>query len=339
MHYIPVVHQDGSPLMPCKPSRARKLLKDGAAIKKWTKTGIFYIQLTTPTSKHTQPMALGLDPGANYDGICIATKKQMQMSGMLIVKNNIKKKIEARRNMRRARRWRNCRRRPKRFLNRTRKEGWLPPSIKAKVDMRISFIQSLFNIYPVIEFAVEDTKIDGNKLKGKKGRQYFTWVMTGKTKLYNFLKSKGNLTLYNPEETTNSRLNCGLIKTPKKSELIFTSQAVDALALCRLQIGTQNLTVTSFTAWRRPEIPRRQLHRFEPAKGGIRSPYGGSIALGFKKNTVVEYKGKLYRTGGTTKGRLSLHSFDFENKRITQNAKPEDCKPLFRQTWFTKKVS
>jgi hypothetical protein len=157
--------------------------------------------------------------------------------------------------------------------------------------------------------------------------------MTGKTKLYNFLKSKGELTLYNPEETTNSRLNCGLIKTPKKSELIFTSQAVDALALCRLQIGTQNLTVTSFTAWRRPEIPRRQLHRFEPAKKGIRSPYGGSTALRFRKNTVVWYKGKLYRTGGTTKGRLSLHSFDFENHRVTQNARPAD---LVQQKGFIK---
>lgn len=337
-NYVPVVHKDGTPLMPCKPNRARKLIKDGAATKKWTKTGIFYIQLTTPTSKNTQPMTLGIDPGANYDGICISTKKQMQMSGMLIVKNRIAKKMEVRRNMRRARRWRNCRRRPERFLNRTRKEGWLPPSIKAKVDMRISFIQSLLSIYPITNFAVEDVKIDGNELKGKDGRKYFTWVMTGKTKLYDFLKTKGELTLYKPENTADARLCCGLIKTHKKSELIFTSQAVDALALCWLNIGTQDLTVTSFTAFHRPEIPRRQLHRFEPAKKGIRSPYGGSTALGFKKNTVVWYKEKLYRTGGTTKGRLSLHSFDFENRRVTQNARPEDCVRLFQQTWF-KKIS
>lgn len=337
--YVPVVHQDGTPLMPCKPSRARKLLKSGAAVKKWNKTGIFYIQLTIPTSKHTQPMVLGLDPGANYDGICIATKKQMQISAMLLVKNKIAKKMESRLNMRRARRWRNCRRRPKRFNNRTRKEGWLPPSIKAKIDMRISFIQSLLNIYPITNFAVEDIKIDGNKLKDKDGRKYFTWVMAGKTKLYNFLKTKGELTLYKPEDTTKARLKYGLMKTRKKGELVFTSQAVDALALCWLNISTQDLAITSFSAFRRPEIPRRQLHRFEPAKGSIRSPYGGSNALGFKKNTVVWHKDMLYRTGGTTKGRLSLHSFDFENHRITQNAKPEDCIPIFQQTWFSKKVS
>jgi len=282
---------------------------------------------------------MGLDPGANYDGVCIASKKQMQMSGMLVVKNRIAKKMEQRRNMRRARRWRNCRRRPKRFNNRTRKEGWLPPSIKAKVDMRISLIKSLLSIYPITDFAVEDTKIDGNKLKGKEGRQYFTWVMVGKKKLYDFLKTKGDLTLYRPEDTAYARHECSLIKTRKKGELVFTSQAVDALALCWLHSGTKNLSVTGFMAWRRPEIPRRQLHRFEPAKGGIRSPYGGSGAQGFRKNNVVWYREKLYRTGGSTKNRLSLHSFDFENRRITQNARPEECATVFNQTWFSKKIS
>lgn len=339
MQYVPLIHQDGTPLMPCKPSRARKLIKNGAAVKKWTKTGIFYIQLTTKTGKYTQPMVLGLDPGALYDGICITTEQKMQVSGMLLVKNKIAKKMKVRRIARRARRWRNCRRRPKRFSNRTRKEGWLPPTIKAKVEMRITFIQSLLSIYPITHFAVEDVKIDGNKLKGKDGHQYFTWVMTGKTKLYDFLKTKGELSLYKPEATADARLKCGLIKTHKKGELIFTSQAVDALALCWLNIGARDLAVTSFAVWRRPEIPIRQLHRFEPAKGGIRSPYGGSSALGFRKNTVVWYKDKLYRTGGTSKGKLSLHSFDFENRRITQKAKPENCIPLFQQTWFSKKIS
>ncbi|WP_083906145.1 RRXRR domain-containing protein, partial [Desulfurispora thermophila] len=294
--------------MPCSPAKARKLLRAGAAQKKWTRAGVFYIQLTTPTGKNTQPLIMGIDPGAKYDGICIASRRQMQISGMLVVKNRIAKKMEQRRNMRRARRWRNCRRRPERFNNRTRPEGWLPPSIKARVDTRIALIDSLLSIYPVTEFAVEDTRIDGNKLKNKDGRQYLTWVMTGKTRLYNHLKEKGGLTLYLPEQTVRAREVCGLIKTPGKGELVFTSQAVDALALCWLKAGTENLSVISFMAWRRPEISRRQLHRFEPEKGGKRKPYGGSRVLGIRKNTVVWYRGKLYRTGGTTKGRLSLHS-------------------------------
>lgn len=138
---VPVVHQDGTPLMPCSPSKARKPLRTGAAGRKWTKTGIFYIQLTTPTSAHAQAMTLGHDPGAHYDGVAIVTAKQVQMTGMLEVKNRISKKLEQRRNMRRARRFRKTRRRPARFDNRTRAKGWLPPSIQAKVGMRQAFLQ------------------------------------------------------------------------------------------------------------------------------------------------------------------------------------------------------
>jgi len=335
---IPVVHMDGTSLMPCSPAKARKLIKKGGAVKRWTKTGIFYIQLTTPTGKRTQEMALGIDPGAHYDGIAIATKEQMQFSGMLVVKNRIKEKMETRRNMRRARRFRKTRRRPKRFSNRRRPEGWLPPSIKAKVDMRIQFLSHLFTIYPITQIAVEDMRIDGNKLKGVKGREYFTWTMENKRKLYQFLEGKGALRLFDAKETAKARETLGLEKTDKKGEHSFYSQAVDGFALCWLVIRTKRTEVPLFAVWRRPDVPRRQLHRLEPEKGGIRKPYGGSVACGFRKNTVVWHKGSLYRTGGTTKGKLSLHSFDFANKRVTQHADPAKCRKVFHQSWFYKWV-
>lgn len=331
---VAVVHVDGTPLMPCSPARARKLVNSGAAVKRWTRTGVFYIQLTTPTNKHVQPLTMGIDPGANYDGICIASKEQMQVSGMLVVKNQIKDKMEQRGNMRRARRFRKTRRRPKRFDNRVREKGWLPPSIKARVDNRLRLIQSLLAIYPVSHFAVEDLRMDGNHLKGKTGREYYTWTMVAKAKLYDFLKQRGRLTLHDGEETARTREERKLVKTPRKGEPVFSSQAVDALALCALSTGVRSLAVTAFYAWRRPDVPRRQLHALQPGRGGVRRPYGGTLALGFRKNTVVEYRGGLYRTGGTTRGRLSLHSFDFENRRVTQKARPDECRELFRQSWF-----
>lgn len=324
--------------MPCSSGKARKLLQTGGAVKKWTKTGIFYIQLITTTSKHIQPLALGYDPGAKYDGFCVASEKQMQTSGMLVVENRIKKKLEMRRNMRRARRFRKTRRRPARFNNRKNRENWLPPSIKAKVEMRIAFLKQLLAIYPISQAAVEDVKIDGNRLKGKKDRQYWSWVMVGKTKFYRWLRERTELSLLEPKDTAKARTEAGLTKISEKKAHVFEFQAVDGLALCLLASNTKDTSVISFSIWRKPEIPRRQLHRLEPQKGGIRPPYGGSVALGFKKNTVVKYKGKLYRTGGTTKGWLSLHSFDYANRRVMQNAKPEECRALFIQNWFQKKV-
>lgn len=43
VHRVPVVSKSGKPLMPCFPSRARKLIKSGKAIPKRNKLGIFYI--------------------------------------------------------------------------------------------------------------------------------------------------------------------------------------------------------------------------------------------------------------------------------------------------------
>ncbi|WP_020373849.1 RRXRR domain-containing protein [Sulfobacillus thermosulfidooxidans] len=338
MQKIPVVHQDGTPLMPCSPSKARRLLKAGAAIRQWTKTGIFYLQLTTPTSAHTQAMVLGHDPGAHYDGVAIATAQQVQMTGMLVVKNHISKKLKQRRNMRRARRFRKTRRRPARSDNRKRPAGWLPPSIQAKVEIRKALLKDLLAIYPITTVVVEDMRIDGNQLKAVKGQKYFTWTMENKRPFYDWIRARVQLVLYEPSDTAQTRHLLGLAKTKKKGEHVFTSQAVDGLALAWMDAKTKDLRVPSFTVWRRPEVPRRQLHRFEPEKGGVRKPYGGSQALGFTKNTVVRYRGTLYRTGGTTKGKLSLHTFDFANKRVTQNAKGEECQPLFVQTWFSKRV-
>ena len=202
----------------------------------------------------------------------------------------------------------------------------------------MALLKQLLAIYPITQAVVEDVKIDGNKLKGQKGRQYWTWAMVGKTKLYRWLESRTELNLCASEDTVQVRKEYGLTKISEKKAHVFESQAVDGLALCISALSTQDRSVTSFSVWRRPEISRRQLHKMQAQKSGIRPPYGGSVALGFKKNTIVEYKGKLYRTGGTTKSRLSLHSFDYDNRRVIRNAKSEQCRKLFVQSWFYKEV-
>ncbi|MFQ6121294.1 MAG: RRXRR domain-containing protein, partial [Methanosarcinales archaeon] len=59
---VPVISKEGNPLMPTKASRARKWIKTGKAVKKWTKTGIFYVQLQVESSyTKTQEVVLALD--------------------------------------------------------------------------------------------------------------------------------------------------------------------------------------------------------------------------------------------------------------------------------------
>jgi len=55
---IPVISASGKILMPCKPTKAKRLLKSGKAIGKWTKNGKFYIQLKfNPKSPIIRPSA------------------------------------------------------------------------------------------------------------------------------------------------------------------------------------------------------------------------------------------------------------------------------------------
>lgn len=141
----------------------------------------------------------------------------------------------------------------------------------------------MFAIYPITTVVVEDMRIDGNDLKGVTGRKYFTWTMENKRPFYDWLRDRAHLVLYEARDTAYVRHLLGLTKTKKKGEPVFTSQAVDGLGLAWMEAKTEDLRVPRFTVWRRPEVPRRHLHRFEPEKGGIRKPYGGSRAVGLKK--------------------------------------------------------
>lgn len=60
---VPVVSPDGKPLMPTKPSRARRWIRDGLAVKKWSDLGVFYVQLIQQSSgRKTAKKGLGFSP-------------------------------------------------------------------------------------------------------------------------------------------------------------------------------------------------------------------------------------------------------------------------------------
>jgi hypothetical protein len=59
--------------------------------------------------------------------------------------------------------------------------------------------------------------------------------------------------------------------------------------------------------------------------------------MGLKRGSWVKHpKFGLTYIGGTTHGRISLHSLE-TGKRLTQNAKPEDCSLLTYTSWRIRK--
>jgi len=328
---VPVVSVDGKPLMPTKASRARRWIKEGKAIPKWSKLGIFYVQLTKPAGTNTQEITLGLDPGSKFDGIALVSKKHVLLTGMIELPQHIAKKLEQRRIARRNRRYRKCRRRPARIQNRKRPENWLAPSQKAKIDFRLKIIEELKKLYPISSAVTEDVRFNHYKRRWNK---YTSTAEIGKSLTYSTLKEWFNsLELIRGQETAASRRKYQVKKSPKKKERSVWSHAIDAVVMAANHLSINNFSIPNFYVWKRFQYIRRQLHSFKPVKGGIRRRIGGSQCLNFRKGDIVIWKGKLGRVAGYMENppRLSLRTFDIENRRFTQSAKPQDCIRLFNQ--------
>ena len=139
MQRVPVIDKEGYPLMPTKPSRARRWLKNGKAVIWKNKLNVFAIQLTVDADCDTQSVVVGIDPGKLFTGIAIQSKNCTHWLGHLYLPfQKIKERLEQRRMMRRGRRRRRINRkipfiqrahRQARFDN--RRQCKIPPSNKA----------------------------------------------------------------------------------------------------------------------------------------------------------------------------------------------------------------
>ncbi len=82
--------------MPCKPAKARKLIKSGQAIGKRNKLGIFYIQLNyVVENPGNQRIVIGVDPGSKWEGYSVNGEKETVVNIMSEAADgkSIKKKL------------------------------------------------------------------------------------------------------------------------------------------------------------------------------------------------------------------------------------------------------
>ncbi len=77
-----VLNKHGKPLMPCKPRKARILLKEGKA--EAVKKTPFTIQLKFGSSGYKQDIKLGVDSGFNHIGLSAVTEKQKAKDCILL---------------------------------------------------------------------------------------------------------------------------------------------------------------------------------------------------------------------------------------------------------------
>ena len=163
-----VLNKYGEPLMPTtRYGRVRRLLNAGLAVVVDYRP--FTIQLVYDTPNGVQEVSLGVDAGTKHVGFSATTKKKVLFEAELLLRSDIVEKLSTRREFRRARRNRKTRYRKSRFLNRTKSKrpGWLAPSVRQKVDTHIHWIFRICKLLPIKKITVETAQFDTQLLKAQ----------------------------------------------------------------------------------------------------------------------------------------------------------------------------
>ena len=326
--FVPVVDKNQNPLMPTKPSRARKWIRDKKATPFW-KNGVFCVRLNVePSDRYFQEIYVGVDPGSKKEGFTIKSESHTYLNVQADAHNKVSKKVAKRRELRRCRRSRKCPNRKNR-TNRLANKERIPAGTRVRWDWKLRILDWLSKLYPITHVCVEDIKARTIE-RAKKWNQSFSPLEVGKQWFYSEIEKRWELLTIQGWETKEIRDRLGLKKSSKKLAETFDAHCVDSWCLAYHTVGGEGPPDdTSIVCISPIPIRRRELHRQNPQKGGKRPRYGGTTSNGLVKNTLVRHvKHGLARISGFGKTGVSLYSL--EAKRLCQNAKIQDFKVLRR---------
>lgn len=166
-----VLNKHGKPLMPCSAGKARRLLKEGNA--KVVSREPFTIKLLYGSSGYKQEVKLTVDAGAGHIGAAARTGTgKVLYASETDTRKDISEKLTRRRSYRRTRRGRKLRYREPRFNNRVRKDGWLTPTVRSKIQTHICEIDFIKSILPISEVIIETASFDIHRLSNPNVKDY-----------------------------------------------------------------------------------------------------------------------------------------------------------------------
>ncbi len=145
MQRVFVLSPQKEPLSPCRPARARWLLTQRKAAV-WRRYPFTIILQQPPSGTVVNPLRLKMDPGSKTTGMAVvndATGDVVWAAELSHRGQQVKEALDSRRATRRSRRHRHTRYRQPRFNNRTRPQGWLPPSLASRVRNVMTWVERL----------------------------------------------------------------------------------------------------------------------------------------------------------------------------------------------------
>ncbi len=158
-----VLDTNRKPCNPTHPAVARKLLTQGkaAVFRRYPLT----IILKEESKNKPKELRIKIDPGAKTTGLALLSDTNMVWCAELEHRGfQIKDNLSDRRVRRRSRRNRKTRYRQPRFLNRKRRDGWLPPSLMSRVFNIESWVKKLCRLAPISTISMELVRFDTQKM-------------------------------------------------------------------------------------------------------------------------------------------------------------------------------
>ena len=342
---IPVLSKDNIPLMPTSYSRAKKWIVQNKATP-FIKFNLLCIRLNfdiinSNTKKET--VVVGIDPGSKREAYTVKCNKttflNIQCNAIDWVKDKIISRAQARR-----RRRQNLRFREPRFNNRGASiaKDRLPPSTKARWQLKLNIIKQLKSIYPITDIKIEDIAAITKEGK-KKWNQSFSPLEQGK-KYFKSEVEKMSLKYHEIKgyDTFELRQKYHLNKSKEKLSEGFDAHCVDSWVIANSLVGGHSTPDNTKILFIQPiQWQRRNLHKQQHASGGSPSKnsrirFGGTMSFTFKNNSIVKWKDQFCLIAGfddkDNKKNISLKPLSGKNKkgkgdiRITRTAKIKDIK-------------
>jgi len=116
-----------------------------------------------PSDTVVAPLRVKLDPGSKTTGLAVINEATSEVVWAAEVSHRgqqVKDALAARRATRRGRRQRHTRYRQPRFENRTRPQGWLPPSLVSRVQHVVTWVERLRRSAPLTAISLELVRFD-----------------------------------------------------------------------------------------------------------------------------------------------------------------------------------
>ena len=279
-----VLSSTKEPLMPCHSARARELLKGGqaAVFRRYP----FTIILKNRKDGEKQPITLKIDPGSKTTGMALVDSEQRLLFAAELDHRGkaIKADLDSRRILRRGRRGRKTRYREARFDNRTNPEGWLPPSLRHRVETTMTWFNRFSRYCNISALSVERVKFDMQLMRNPEisGVEYQQGTLAGYSVRDNLLEKWERKCAY-----------CGAQNVPLQIEHINArakggGDAVSNLALacepCNKKKGT--LPIEVFLK-NKPEVLAKVLRQ-------AKRPLSDAAAVNATRNAIF---GALMDTG------------------------------------------